>query len=736
MSPTPVKVGWQAGPTERGTLTLLYSCLITIFACTWSVLHLNVPGLDDGFWTKALRKAKWMAITVLFPEFIFSKAICELRLALHDLHKFQDALKEKYKDGIRWSVSDSNGQYTQEWSWEVQYGPHLRRLSWLLGLPRPSFAQNSGINDTARIEMNKTAAIISASEQPLESGRPETRGTQDIQVSRPSKTGDAGKDEIEERDVIRIEEALPSGKPCAISTAKNAQEKINQTENVEMKDDQEEGAGRCESSHEQRSIGGDRTSKLNSTDVLASREEPKDETKRDGPAKERHPPQDWTLTHSYFVNMGGLVYLDPLPTLRYTTLTGVKLRGDNYFRLFHNDTFHPLKGLVLDRKDIEDQSKADVLLRALAVLQITWIILTVLVRGVTGLPLTQLEIATLAFSIFAILTYAANWWKPKDVSRPIQLQFIEHGTIIVDASNFAPDCAQSFTLRLKAPTRASGKAQYIPDEPRIRNDMIWMEGNVPLIFSIMAGSALIFGGLHCLAWNFEFPSHAELILWRTASLISAILPLLQVVFSLCLTYLATSYADYKLASFLMTHLQAWNRFPPEYRKSLKTPTFDKGTWETNPLTRDYLELFCSLITDLIEGWEQNTQERTRVPSRWRGLAGLFTWVKDCSSTELLKLWNSFEDSLRSQYRASGTTIPKGFVTLLFEVIAKYDIEKRRDDKWRKACNQASRFFIISIGIVYIASRLIIIVLLFTCLRAVPEGVYENRPWTRFLPNFS
>jgi hypothetical protein len=186
----------------------------------------------------------------------------------------------------------------------------------------------------------------------------------------------------------------------------------------------------------------------------------------------------------------------------------------------------------------------------------------------------------------------------------------------------------------------------------------------------------------------------------------------------------------------MTHLQAWNRFPPEYRKSLKTPTFDKGTWETNPLTRDYLELFCSLITDLIEGWEQNTQERTRVPSRWRGLAGLFTWVKDCSSTELLKLWNSFEDSLRSQYRASGTTIPKGFVTLLFEVIAKYDIEKRRDDKWRKACNQASRFFIISIGIVYIASRLIIIVLLFTCLRAVPEGVYENRPWTRFLPNFS
>jgi len=75
-------VGWQAGPTQRGTLTLIYSCLVTVFACTWTVLHLNVPGLDDGPWIKALRKAKWMAITVLFPKFILSKAICDLRLAL------------------------------------------------------------------------------------------------------------------------------------------------------------------------------------------------------------------------------------------------------------------------------------------------------------------------------------------------------------------------------------------------------------------------------------------------------------------------------------------------------------------------------------------------------------------------------------------------------------------------------------------------------------------------------
>ena len=68
-----VKVGWKAGPTQRGSLMLIYGCLSTIFASTWTVLHLNVPAPIDGAWTRGLRKIKWMAITILFPEFIFRR---------------------------------------------------------------------------------------------------------------------------------------------------------------------------------------------------------------------------------------------------------------------------------------------------------------------------------------------------------------------------------------------------------------------------------------------------------------------------------------------------------------------------------------------------------------------------------------------------------------------------------------------------------------------------------------
>ncbi|GAB1314002.1 hypothetical protein MFIFM68171_04212 [Madurella fahalii] len=65
-----------------GTLSLVWT---TIFACTWTVLHLNVPGRNESAWRRGLRKTKWITINMLFFEFVFSKAVCDLRLALDEL---------------------------------------------------------------------------------------------------------------------------------------------------------------------------------------------------------------------------------------------------------------------------------------------------------------------------------------------------------------------------------------------------------------------------------------------------------------------------------------------------------------------------------------------------------------------------------------------------------------------------------------------------------------------------
>ncbi|KAG6362431.1 hypothetical protein INS49_010661 [Diaporthe citri] len=199
---------------------------------------------------------------------------------------------------------------------------------------------------------------------------------------------------------------------------------------------------------------------------------------------------------------------------------------------------HPLMHLVLGKDDIQDKSKADWLLKSLAILQVTWIIVNVIVRHTTGLPISQIEIATVAFAIVAVLICLANWWKPKDISRPTMLQFCGCGK----RSGHLRARTQSFTQRILPPSEAIDKAEKgVPRHiNRVANDVLWMEGDIRLLFYLMAGSSFIFGALHCLAWNFESPTQVELICWRVASPVSAILPIVALAISTILGHLAAS----------------------------------------------------------------------------------------------------------------------------------------------------------------------------------------------------
>jgi len=51
-----------------------------------------------------------------------------------------------------------------------------------------------------------------------------------------------------------------------------------------------------------------------------------------------------------------------------------------------------------------------------------------------------------------------------------------------------------------------------------------------LLFFGLPVVAAIFGALHCIAWNFHFPSHIEQLLWRIGSLTITLIPLVPYVF--------------------------------------------------------------------------------------------------------------------------------------------------------------------------------------------------------------
>lgn len=90
---------------------------------------------------KALRKATWMTVAILFSKFDLSKAICDLRLALTDLKEFDEELERK-REKLTWTVAgygDDNGtELLYQLSWAVEYGWWERPLQNSRPLATPS----------------------------------------------------------------------------------------------------------------------------------------------------------------------------------------------------------------------------------------------------------------------------------------------------------------------------------------------------------------------------------------------------------------------------------------------------------------------------------------------------------------------------------------------------------------------------------------------------------------------
>ena len=69
----PLHNGWVPEPSGRGTWSILWSCLATIFICTWSALHLSVPK-KHGQAYLFFRKLGWMLVAAVAPEIVLYNA--------------------------------------------------------------------------------------------------------------------------------------------------------------------------------------------------------------------------------------------------------------------------------------------------------------------------------------------------------------------------------------------------------------------------------------------------------------------------------------------------------------------------------------------------------------------------------------------------------------------------------------------------------------------------------------
>lgn len=252
----------------------------------------------------------------------------------------------------------------------------------------------------------------------------------------------------------------------------------------------------------------------------------------------------WTLTHTTFAIMGGFVIRGSssrvgkkiptsetppdrvskkLPTLDIPSIPtqplvdeGVPISAAAKEWYFLNlDTILELRSKehiklpYIRKAEIDDHSQGDNFAKVIAAAQIIWTIANVITRAARRLPVSQLEISVIAFSVCALIIYACYWSSPKDVSVPVTFLQWEGPIpstiteIITEAVKKADSDRFKFSTGVEI-------GQY-PISNGFSNKSVL--GSLAVFLG-----ASVFGAPHLLAWNLAFPTPAERIIWRAASL--------------------------------------------------------------------------------------------------------------------------------------------------------------------------------------------------------------------------
>ncbi|CAG7853490.1 SubName: Full=Uncharacterized protein {ECO:0000313/EMBL:CCA76217.1} [Serendipita indica DSM 11827] len=268
-----------------------------------------------------------------------------------------------------------------------------------------------------------------------------------------------------------------------------------------------------------------------------------------------------TRQHGFFILMGGFHLFERDPTLPTNEMgernsemarllpnkSGIEAEvawsttGANRVEAF-GKPIHPLDEFDVCRlievgklvlptpAELDDKCKSDGLAKFLVIAQTLWFISQCIARKASELPLTELEVITLGYTLLTVAMYIAWWDKPYRVKFPIRVyQALPPRTNEQEELKTDMEIADFWGLAFAYVTGTQGELTDLRSMKRIPmfhsgyiSDLWTFSDTSGMLTTIIVG--MVFGTVHFLAWSSPMPSHHMQFLWRFATIVMTAAP--------------------------------------------------------------------------------------------------------------------------------------------------------------------------------------------------------------------
>ncbi|KIM22424.1 hypothetical protein M408DRAFT_323693 [Serendipita vermifera MAFF 305830] len=255
--------------------------------------------------------------------------------------------------------------------------------------------------------------------------------------------------------------------------------------------------------------------------------------------------EGWTRTHGFFLIMGGFHLFRlpegapsiPLPIESSKPCEVVIPSGTNPGKdaipvcpLKLDDLSTDVFGFIAPTEgELKDRGKSDALTKTIVLVQTLWFVIQCIARGIRQLPLTELEVVTLAYAMLNFFIYIFWWDKPKGAERPIRV-YKPFGASHEESGKPLREWPENRVWRWAQTVfeyTIGVQDDYVKLSQRRSVPMFWSgrlgyDAAHDILFATVLGAG--FGAMHCIAWSSDFPSRAELVLWRVACVAMIAIP--------------------------------------------------------------------------------------------------------------------------------------------------------------------------------------------------------------------